>query len=83
MGDGEWIMLKRRTFLMLELPEGFGNISWHGEVNLSLGVVPVKGDSDVTRASPVCCDLAVFSEDIEEMLQVFFSFVFDTKIDHH
>ena len=82
-GVGEWRVLRRRRFLMLELCEGFGDISWHGEVNLSLGVVPVKGDASVMRAGPVCGDLVVFSEDLEEMLRVFFSAVFDTKIVRH
>jgi hypothetical protein len=68
---------------MTELREGFGDISWHGEVNLSLGVVPVKGDADIMTASPVCGDLVVFLEDLEEMLRVFFSAVFDTKVVHH
>ena len=52
-------------------------------MNLSLGVVPVKGDVDETRAGPVCGGLVVFSEDLEEMFRVFCSTVFDTKINHH
>ena len=44
---------------MAELDECLLDIAWHGEMDLSLVVVPIEHDSDVSFACPVFSDVAV------------------------
>ena len=41
---------------VLEFGEGLGNVSWHGEVDCSGGVVPGQGDSAVEDTTPISGD---------------------------
>ena len=52
---------------MLELLEGFCDISRHGEVDLAIAVVPVQRDSDITFSSPIRCYLVVLFESVFEV----------------
>ena len=68
---------------MVELLESFGHISWHGEVNLPFGVVPIECNAYVTHACPIGGDSAVFFEDGEEVIYMFVTGVLDSKITDH
>ena len=41
------------------MDEGLLDVVWHGEVDLSLVVIPIERDSDVSFARPVFCDVVV------------------------
>ena len=49
---------------MIALDESLLDVVWHGEVDLSLVVVPVEQDSDVPFAYPVIRDVIVLLKDI-------------------
>ncbi len=49
-------------------------------MNLVLCIVPVKMNSDVSRAGPVCLDFVVFLEYFQQVLGVLFVLLFDPKI---
>ena len=65
---------------MVELNECLFYIDWHGEVDLSLVIVPIECDSDVSFAHPVFRDVVVESEDFHQVSGVLVAFVFDAKI---
>ena len=54
-------------FLVLELPERFGNVSRHGEVYLSAFVIPIEGDAYVSFSGPVVGDFVVLFQSYFEM----------------
>lgn len=51
-------------------------------MNLSIGVVPVESDANVTRSSPICTALVMRLKDSFEVECMLFSNVFDTKVVH-
>lgn len=69
---------------MVELAEGFLDISWHIQVDLSFLIVPVEVDADVSYcACPIRCYFVVLLEDVFQMFCMFDAFVFDTEIVHN
>ena len=67
-------------FLVLELFERFGDISWHREVYLSAFVIPIEGDAYASFSCPVVGDFVVLFQSCFEMQCVFFTNVFDSKL---
>jgi hypothetical protein len=65
---------------MLESVEVLGNISWWGDVNYSVGVVPTDGHGEVRGTSPIRCDDKEGLEVCEEMFGVAAVSAFDSKI---
>ena len=55
----------------------------HGEVNLSLLVIPVQSYSNVTCARPIACQFVVQLKDLLKMHCMFFANVFDAKVVYH
>ena len=72
---------------VLESLECAGNITWHGEMDLPLGIIPVKSDSTVQGALvflvEIIGEFVVFADAIYQVLCVLISYVFDSKIVHH
>ena len=65
---------------MIELDEGFLDVVWHGEVDLSLGIVPVELDSDVAFTFPVFRYGVVLFQNVHKMSGICAAFVLDAKI---
>ena len=76
-------MLWSSGFWVVELLEGFGHISPHGEVNLPFDVVPIERNAYVTRACPIGGDSVVFFEDSEQVIHMFMTGVLDSEIIDH
>jgi hypothetical protein len=67
----------------LELFKCLLDIIRHGEVNLSLLVIPVQSYSNVMRARPTAFQFVVQFEDLLKMHCMFFTDVFDAKVVYH
>ena len=65
---------------MLELVEGFIDVPWHGDVYISLVIVPVNGEATVIVAWPVSEDGVVFTRRCKQLFTIFLSEVFYAKI---
>ncbi len=68
---------------MLELFKCLLDVIRHGEVNLSLLVIPVQSYSNVTHACPIACQFVVQFEDLLKMHCMFFANVFNAKVVYH
>ncbi len=68
---------------MLELFKSLLDIIRHGEVNLSLFVIPVQSYSNVMRAHPIACQFVVPFKDLLKMQCMFFANVFGAKVVYH
>ena len=45
--------------------EGFGDVSWHGNVNIFLGLIPVNGKNSVVLTFNVHGDFVIFFESVQ------------------
>lgn len=70
-------------FVVVKALEGSFNIAGHGEVNVAIGIVPVKGHATELGACPVDSDGVFFLEDGYEMVGMFFAHIFDPKVVHY
>ena len=68
---------------MMELFEHLTDIVGHDEMDLSLFLVPIESDTDVSCSRPIGSDFVVAFECLLEVQSVFFADVFDSKIVHH
>ena len=68
---------------MLELLECLADISWHGEVDLSLFAIPIQCDPDVPCTCPVSGYFVMFLQCPLEVENMFFSYIFYPKIIHY
>ena len=62
--------------------EGISYIGKHGEVYLTIHVVPVNDHSKVPQSSPVVWNGAVLTKDGNEVVAMLLSYVLDAKIFH-
>ncbi len=69
--------------IMLELFQCLLDVIRHGEVNLSLLIIPVQSYSNVTHARPIACQFVVHFEDLLKVPCVFFTDVFNAKVVYH
>ncbi len=58
----------------------FGYVAWHGDVDVSGGVVPIDRESEVTGASPVFGEGILGSKRGEEMIGIRLREEFDAKV---
>eukprot|EP00957_Ditylum_brightwellii_P110068 8395538-Ditylum_brightwellii.AAC.1 len=56
-----------------------GNEAWHGQVHITLDVVPIEVNATKYFALLIHCYLIVLFHGINEMFFMFFSLYFDTK----
>ncbi len=49
-------------------------------MDLALDVVPVKGESDVSRSFPIYVDFLVFLQDADEVVRIFLTHLFYSKV---
>ena len=73
-------MLRFSGLWMLNTSQRFRDVIQHGEVDFFAGVVPVNVHSKVACACPVMQTFVVVTEDVGEMINVFFSDIFDAEI---
>ena len=59
--------------------EGFGDVSWHVNVNIFLVVIPVHGQSTVVLPFKVHGDFIIFLKSSQEMIIFSIRKLFDTK----
>lgn len=65
---------------MFESLEGFSDVVGHGKIYCSVDVIPAKVDAAVLLGIPVNGDCVFGLESCDEMVGVFFSYIFDSKI---
>ena len=65
---------------MVKLLERPRHVPGHGEMDLTLDVVPIESDADVAFALPIRGYLVVLLQYLLEVPSVFFTDVFDTKV---
>ena len=65
---------------VLKLVESRANVSWHGDRNSALDVVPVERESKVHSAVPINQNLVELLEGIDEVVGMFLANIFDPKI---
>ena len=75
-----WRILLPRQFGMIELDEGLLDVVWHGEVDLSLVIVPIERDCDVSFALSVFHYLIVLIQNVHEISGVYAAFEFDAEV---
>ena len=66
----------------METLEGISYVWKHGEVYLTIRVVPVDVHSKVPWSGPVVWNGVVLAEDGHEVVAMMFAYVLDTKIVH-
>ena len=64
----------------MKLLHGFCAVSQHGDMHLSVGIVPGNCEAKVSRALPVLRYLIAGVRCVQQVLCMFFSNIFDTKI---
>ncbi len=69
--------------VMLELFQCLLDVIRHGEVNLSLLIIPVQSYSNVSRAHPIACQSVVHFEDLLKVPCMFFADEFNAKVVYH
>ena len=65
---------------VLKLVERRANVSWHGDRNSALDVVPVERESKVQSAGPIDRNLVELLEGIDEVVSMFLADIFDSEI---
>jgi hypothetical protein len=80
LGSGVWGVLLLCWGLVTKLVEFVGNVFGHGEIHVSLGIVPIELYAAIESTGPIGLDCIVFGEGINEMLGMFVADVFDAKV---
>ena len=84
---GVRLVLPFSSQAVLELLECAGDITWHGEMDLPLGIIPVKRDTTVYGALvflvEIMGEFVVFADAIYQVLCMLISYLFDSKIVYH
>ena len=65
---------------MFETLEEFWNVFWHGNVKITLFVIPIQCDTTVESAGLVFRTGVLFVDSIDEMVSIFFSNILNAKI---
>jgi hypothetical protein len=68
---------------MLIFMKGILGIARHRQVHMFVFIIPFQSDATVEAASPFFLNCVVRFQSINEMLGMFFSYIFDTKIIHY
>ena len=65
---------------MTEFLSGMDDVSRHGDVDITLGVVPLQGESAVQGTGPIYVDFVVGLDQNNKVVRVFFGKIFDAEI---
>ena len=66
--------------LTLELEEGYFNVSWNGDANISVDIVLLECESEEFLPGPVLGDLVILPKGFELLIGVCLPCVLDPKI---
>jgi hypothetical protein len=75
-----WRVLWAKRWRMIAFCEGTRDIAWHGDVNMTSTVVPVKSEAAVEGAGPVDGEFVVVFDGADEMESVEFGVILDAKV---
>ena len=75
-----WRMLRSSWLGVTQGCKCFGDISRHGNVDMSCGVVPIDSESEVVRAGPVCGDNVFGGEGVEKVFSVGLAEKFNAEV---
>ena len=76
-------MLRACRWWMLKCLEGVGDVAWHGDVDVSVDIVPVECEAAVELACPVFCDRVERLEGVDEVLGMVIADVLDSEVIDH
>ena len=76
------LMLKGLGVLMSESCECTFHITWHGQMDFSFLVVPIKCDAKIPSSFPVFFNFVVLLKCLDEVVDISFVDVFSAKIVH-
>jgi hypothetical protein len=65
---------------MTQSKKGFGNVAWHGDVNVAGSIIPGNGEPKVAGPGPVLGDCIPGGKSIKEVISIRLGEEFDTKI---
>ena len=65
---------------VLEASQSAGDVTWHGNVNVTVGVIPGQSEAAVQRAVPLCGDGVELAKRSDEMLSVVFADILDAEV---
>ena len=65
---------------MLELCQSLGGVTWYEEVDLPSNVIPVELDVNIFIAFPVCFEIVVSVDCVDEVLCVFLFDILDSEV---
>jgi hypothetical protein len=68
---------------LLETVQCLFHVSWHGDVDCAMGVIPCQGHPEVERSAPVGGDDVELLKSGEEINGIVFVCVFDAEIINH
>ena len=78
-----WLVLLFERFDVVKTVHGFGAVAWHGDADLSCRIVPSYSEAKVPCPVPVLGSLVERIQCFQEVVGMFPSDVFDTKVVHH
>ena len=67
---------------MFETLEEFGNVFWHGNVKITLFVIPIQCDTTVDSTGPVFGTGVVFVDGVDEMVRKNFQYTLRQNRQH-
>ena len=72
LGAGRWCVLKSM--------EGFGDVAWHGDVDVLFGIVPIDGQTTIFTSCPLDGDMVGLLKGLDEMQGIIVAKVLDAEI---
>jgi len=65
---------------MTQSKKCFGNITWHGDVNMASSIIPGNGEPEVAGSGPISGECILSSKSIEEVISIGLREEFDAKV---
>ena len=65
---------------MTQSKKGFGNVVWHGNVNMASSIIPGNGEPEVAGSGPISGECILSSKSIEEVISIRLREEFDAKV---
>jgi hypothetical protein len=75
-----WGMLRTSRGGMTQSKKGFGNIVWHGNVNMARSIIPGNGEPKVAGSGPISGECILSSKSIEEVISIRLREEFHAKV---
>jgi hypothetical protein len=75
-----WGVLGTSRGGMTQSKKGFGNVVWHGNVNMASSIIPGNGEPEVAGSGPISGEYILSSKSIEEVISIRLREEFDAKV---